>query len=578
MIQIYPKCDRAREEREARKLCTAMAHSKINISFVFSIIATFSLPAAADVASSGGGEWILLHRSVGISAMHMQILHNNKVVIFDRTDFGVSNISLPAGKPCRRNDAVLKRDCSAHSLLYDPASNTYRPLTVHTNVWCSSGAVHPDGTLVQTGGYSTGEKKIRLFSPAVASVPSSGDDRSDWKELPEDLLVRRWYATNHILPDGRVVVVGGRRQFNYEFFPKTPSSSALYDLQFLNETNDPREENNLYPFLHLLPDGNLFVFANRRSISLDYINNRIVREFPVISGEKRNYPSTGSSVLLPLKGRFPAAEVLVCGGAPNLSFTKAHRMKIYVEASNTCGRLRVTDSDPQWVMEKMPMGRVMGDMILLPSGDILIINGASNGTAGWENAVRPVLNPVLYRPTESDPTKRFAVMSASTIPRLYHSTAILLPDGRILVGGSNPHVKYNFTAPYPTDLSLEAFFPRYMAPQYSDLRPWILYVGASGRIVSYGQRFSVAFKVANYRSDKETTVSMIAPPFATHSFSMNQRMIYLDFMGGVRKVPAGYKVKVIAPATRNVAPPGYYMMFVVHGGIPGECVWIKVNH
>jgi hypothetical protein len=83
----------------------------------------------------------------------------------------------------------------------------------------------------------------------------------------------------------------------------------------------------------------------------------------------------------------------------------------------------------------MPIPRVMGDMLILPTGEILIINGAKQGTAGWGNARTPVLTPVLYNPT----TNRYQVMRATTIPRLYHSSAVVLPSGEIFVGGSNPN-------------------------------------------------------------------------------------------------------------------------------------------
>ncbi|KAL6983544.1 (methyl)glyoxal oxidase [Sarracenia purpurea var. burkii] len=565
-----------------------------NVSYLLSLITIFFLFATSQslarlhlrptitsremtspVADNSGGEWVLLYKSTGVSAMHMQLLHNGKVVIFDRTDFGTSNLPLPAGK-CRRNDAVVKLDCSAHSLLYDVVSNTYRPLMVQTNVWCSSGAVHPDGTLVQTGGYLDGDRKIRLFTPC------NDFQQCDWVEISQDLTVRRWYASNQILPDGRIIVVGGRRQFNYEFFPKIPAKGSfkeLYQLPFLQKTTDRFEENNLYPFLHLLPDGNLYIFANRRSILFDYVKNRIVKEFPAIPGEKRNYPSSGSSVLLPLHCPSPEAEVLICGGAPNLAYFKANNLSVYVEASKTCGRLKLTDPEPHWVMEDMPMGRIMSDMLLLPCGDVLIINGASNGTAGWDDAVGAVLNPLLYIPTQPDPTRRFAVLNPTTIPRMYHSAAILLPDGRILVGGSNPHQTYNFTAPYPTELSLEAFSPPYLAPQYSNLRPSILSVMDGHQILSYGQKFSLTFTLREFRADRDISVSVIAPSFTTHSFSMNQRLVYLEIDGGVRKLSEScYKVNVIAPTSRNVAPPGYYMLFVVHGVIPSECLWIKISN
>ncbi|XP_051122531.1 aldehyde oxidase GLOX-like [Andrographis paniculata] len=529
------------------------------------------------LAAGGGGEWKLLHRSVGVSAMHMQLLHNNKVIIYDRTDFGESKLKLPPGK-CRSNDDVLRKDCTAHSLLYDVVSNTYRPLMVHTDFWCSSGAVMSDGTLIQTGGFHAGDRKIRLFSPC-------DDDQCDWVELQQNLTVPRWYSSDHILPDGRVIIVGGRAEFSYEFIPKNQESeNRVFHFPFLQETSDPIEENNLYPFLHLLPDGNLFVFANQRSVVLDYTNNKILRKFRPIPGGKRSYPSTGSSVMLPLRLNFtgedasstlPLVEVLVCGGARGGAFFKAFA-GVYVAASESCGRLRVTDPDPEWVMEIMPMSRVMPDMLLLPTGDVIIINGAGKGSAGWDLADGPVLNPVLYRPGEGE---RFSVLNPTLIPRMYHSSATLLPDGRILVGGSNPHEKYNFTGVrYPTELSLESFSPPYLASRYNQVRPKILSVGwPTEGTISYGQKFTISFSMKSPQPAGDLTVTMTAPSFTTHSFAMNQRLLVL-YVEDVQHPSASiYNATVYAPPTANIAPSGYYMVAVVHQGVPSHCTWVRIK-
>jgi hypothetical protein len=113
----------------------------------------------------------------------------------------------------------------------------------------------------------------------------------------------------------------------------------------------------------------------------------------------------------------------------------------------------------------------MSDMILLPNGDVLLINGAALGTAGWEYGRNPVLNPFLYKP-DGVIGERFKIQNPSTIPRVYHSTAILLRDGRILVAGSNPHVGYDFqNVVFPTELRLEAFAPWYLEAEFDDLCP-----------------------------------------------------------------------------------------------------------
>ncbi|KAI3796029.1 hypothetical protein L1987_38690 [Smallanthus sonchifolius] len=526
------------------------------------------------------GTWDLLQRSIGISAMHMQLLHNNKVVIFDRTDFGPSNLTLPFGQTCRLNDEFQRPDCTAHSILYDVVSNTFRPLYVQTNVWCSSGATNPTGTLVQTGGYHAGDHKIRLFTPC-------DDESCDWIEMERSLGVQRWYASNHILPDGNIIIVGGRRAYSYEFFPKNPNSNSsplyLFNLTFLMETTDYQEENNLYPFLHILPDGNLFIFANQRSILLDYVRGQVVREFPPIPGEKRSYPSTGSSVLLPIslnenvQSPVPApavVEVMICGGAVGGSFSMAER-GAYVAASQTCGRMNLGDPQPYWIMEQMPLRRVMPDMILLPTGDVLIINGAGRGTAVWENAVEPVLHPVLYEPKK----RLFTVLNPTGRPRMYHSVATLLPDGRILVGGSNPHVTYKFTGvDYPTDLSLESFSPPYMDERFAYYRPSILTVEYDfDESVTYGQYFGVTLGMTLSGLDRRLMVTLVAPSFTTHSFAMNQRVLILHVVDVQQVSLFGYRVTVRAPSSPNVAPPGYYMLFVVHDGVPGHAVWIKLR-
>ncbi|KAL0327201.1 UNVERIFIED_CONTAM: hypothetical protein Sangu_1798100 [Sesamum angustifolium] len=144
----------------------------ISTSLFFS--SSLYLPTTSQYSNTmvGGGVWSLLQETIGVSAMHMQLLYNNKVLIFDRTDFGPSNLTLPTGK-CRYNDEPVSQDCTAHSLLYDVASNTYHPLLVKTDVWCSSGAVNSKGTLIQTGGYHGGDHKIRIFIPC-------DDDQCDW--------------------------------------------------------------------------------------------------------------------------------------------------------------------------------------------------------------------------------------------------------------------------------------------------------------------------------------------------------------------------------------------------------------
>ncbi|KAI3785609.1 hypothetical protein L1987_44733 [Smallanthus sonchifolius] len=384
------------------------------LSLYHHLLFFFLLCLHAHQCPAAGGSWSVLLPSIGISAMHMQLLPNDRVVMYDRTDFGISNISLPEGI-CRPNST----DCSAHSVEYDVASNSW---------------------------------------------PT--------KELPK---------------------------------------------------------------------------------------HRICSTTPYVKGETVN-----------------EVEVLVCGGAPKGAFVNANK-GIFDGALDTCGRIKISDPNPQWFMETMPLARVMGDMLLLPNGHVLIINGASAGVAGWELGRNPVLSPVAYRP-DNQQGSRFEVQNPSTIPRVYHSTAVLLRDGRVLVGGSNPHDKYEFAnVLYPTELSLETFSPSYLDSKSSGLRPRIILPVTNSRI-RYGKQLVIVFTVSGVVDPSSVSVTMVAPSFNTHSFSMNQRLLVLD--GGVASKIIGrsrYQVVVRAPPSGNIAPAGNYLLFVVHKEISSPGIWVQMQ-
>jgi hypothetical protein len=91
----------------------------------------------------------------------------------------------------------------------------------------------------------------------------------DWVEDANTLLqTRRWYASNTVLPDGSYMIVGGQNVFTYEFIPARPAGQVL--LPFLQQTHKVfGDEENLYPFVHLMPSGDVFIFARRDAILLD---------------------------------------------------------------------------------------------------------------------------------------------------------------------------------------------------------------------------------------------------------------------------------------------------------------------
>ncbi|KAL0421729.1 UNVERIFIED_CONTAM: Aldehyde oxidase GLOX [Sesamum latifolium] len=205
--------------------------------------------------------------------MHMAITHRNTVVMFDQMGSGRSGYRLR-----KRHDGTscgdVRKDfndssCYAHSIEYDVLRNRIRPLHIETDTWCSSGSMLSNGTLVQTGGFGSGSRRIRYFNPCQ-------NHHCDWREGRKLLSNERWYASSLKLPDqdDRVIVVGGRGVFTYEFVPKRSPNEKSFVLPFLRKTHDRNEGgNNLYPIVHLSSDGHLFMFANRDSILFDYNRN-----------------------------------------------------------------------------------------------------------------------------------------------------------------------------------------------------------------------------------------------------------------------------------------------------------------
>ncbi|XP_074310186.1 aldehyde oxidase GLOX-like [Silene latifolia] len=529
---------------------------KLNIYLLLNILLLTLSRVRADLP----GTWELLVPDAGIASMHTAVTHYGMVVLLDQKN-SLSRLLLPK-RDCSNdeNDGVLKHNCYANSAVFDPTTNTLRPLTIQTDTMCSSGQFLPDGTLLQTGGDTDGWRKIRKF------VPCETSEACDWEELNDvELAKGRWYATNQILPDGSVIIIGGRFANSLEFYP--PRKQGEVNFPFLAHVHDIQDD-NLYPYVHLLPNGKLFIFANNKAVLYDYEVNVVVKNYPTLEGGPRNYPSAGSSVMLPLEGDFSTAVIVICGGAQFGAFL---RLGSNVPAQGSCGRIIATSDDPVWEMEDMPFARIMGDMVMLPTGDVLIINGAKSGSQGVEFGSNPCLHPVLYRPDESLGS-RFMVLNPGTVPRMYHSTANLLPDGRVLLAGSNPHYFYTFKSEYPTEFRLEAFSPEYLSPDRANLRPVIV---TSPQKVKYREAFEVEI-VVTLPIEGPNEVNLGNAPFATHSFSQGQRLVKLNTRPAVPSGVGSYKVSCVAPPNSMVAPPGYYMMFVVNQGVPSEAKWVQL--
>ncbi|XP_050375884.1 aldehyde oxidase GLOX1-like [Argentina anserina] len=529
------------------------------------------------------GTWDLLLEDSGVSVMHINLLQTNKVMFYDAAAFHISKIKLPNNDCIPWEDQSQKQFCDdwAHAVEYDIEKNTIRPLKVDTDPWCSSGGIMPDGRFISTGGWFKGIRSTRYFTPCT-------DGKCDFKTYPEALADKRWYATQITLADGRLFLVGGRGAYSYEYvLPEGQDNTNMIKSLFLDETTE-MDENNLYPFVYQTSDpNNVYIFTNDRSILFNTKTNKQVKEFPKLPGGSRNYPASGMSVLLPieLKEQNPAdipLDVLICGGAPKDAFRKSmNEPREFVPALDDCAKMRITDPNPVWETDKMPTKRVMGDMLHLPTGDLLIINGAMAGSSAWYQAEEPNFTPHIYNP-RFPKGQRFFNMAPSKIARLYHSTSAVLPSGKILVAGSNPNDRYLFApdekSKYLTEMRLEIFNPPYMDKALDIHRP-VINADATDKKLKYGATFGVQFKLneADKPTKNDIKLHMYAVPFTTHGYSMNQRMLVLAIKDFKPEGPGVYRLTALAPPSGALAPPGYYLLFPVHRGAPGAAVWVSIN-
>ena len=212
----------------------------------------------------------------------------------------------------------------------------------------------------------------------------------------------------------------------------------------------------------------MFLQANNQSIIYDIEKDEetILPDLP--NGVRACNPYDGTSTLLPLHPPDYTPEILICGGSNQSDFAPLDQLTTQDPTSDQCSRLTVTPEGIKrgWQVERMLESRILNEMVLMPNGQVLIINGAQTGYGGYDavpiapgvnsfsNADHPAyvkysfssleyqcdvfarlyrLTPSLYTP-DAPLGKRISNtgMPASEIPRLYHSSVTLTPQGLIL--------------------------------------------------------------------------------------------------------------------------------------------------
>jgi hypothetical protein len=219
---------------------------------------------------------------------------------------------------------------------------------------------------------------------------------------------------------------------------------------------------------------------------------------------------------------------------------------------NTTYVLDMTQPSPAWKQTaSMAYPRSYLNLTELPDGTVLATGGETDRNGG--NISNAVYAAELWSPT----TQTWKTMASMHTPREYHSTALLLPDGRVLQSGMGADF-----GNVPDETTAEFYSPPYL---FKGTRPTI--TQAPGQI-SYGQNFFVATPDGAAIS----SAVLIRTGAVTHFFDMNTRFVPVAF----QQTPGG--LTIAAPANANMAPPGYYMLFLVNSsGVPSIAPFVQLH-
>ena len=410
-------------------------------------------------------------------------------------------------------DPTLGTDTTAHMVL---------PNTTGTDIFCSGQSVFSSGDVLITGGDLTINGK-RNFSNQQTTVFHL---QTDTVTAAEPMLYARWYPSVVSLPNSDKLVLGGRQDpgtatLTPEVYRQGTGWRTLW-----GATSDAAFGAGgwFFPRAFVAHDGRVFVLGhNGKMFYLDPAGNGTITQL---------MPQTLSST-----AQLPA---LMFAPGKILSVRRQQQV-IVVDLSGQQPAITPTANISQL--------RFWSNTTVLADGKVLL-NG---GSAVDGNQ----LTGVAYAVEIWDPATGQWTLGASAVKsRLYHSTALLLPDGSVLTAGGG--------APGPVkNLNAEIYYPGYLfdATGQPAVRPSIV---SSDTLLYVNQQFVVTVGSA----DPISRVTLVRTGSATHAFNSDQQFLDLGF------VQSGQSLAVQLPANVNVLVPGYYMLFVFNqAGVP-SVAWI----
>lgn len=542
----------------------------VTVMFVVLISLSF-IQCGGGAAGSGGGTttppsqytphpdglWTTLPQTMPINPIHAALLHTGKILVLSGSgNCPPTEAGCPAGPQYSQGAALL-----------DLSNDNVTTMPTTWDMFCNGMSIMQDGRVLINGG-TKGYGALAVVG-VQGDVPFTGLPNASIFDPSSESFIDiaptahgRWYPTLTELNDGTVMTTSGLndtdgtdnntseiwngQQWSAQI-PGNPNIANFSGFQF-----------PLYPRMHLLPTGHVF-YSAPSSATLDF--NPTSQVWTLVAwtiypgqNDPNGERTYGTSVLLPLtpQNNYSPKVMIMGGDNPATNTTEL----IDLSAAGAQISAACPTYAPCWVQgPAMSQSRVEMEGTLLPNGKVLV----DAGSAQDENAATASLQAEIYDPVAN----AFSSAGSNAFPRLYHNTQLLLPDATVLLTGGNP-------AQGVFQSQIEIYQPSYLfnadgSPAY---RPQSASNTPSS--ITYGQTFSLSTPDASTIS----TVVLMKAGSVTHSFDMDQRYVGLSFTPG----QASGSISVTAPSNSNLAPPGYYMLFLVNqAGTPSLASWVQVS-
>ena len=497
--------------------------------------------------------------------IHAVLLQNGRVLTYGTTgsglqtgrfDYAVWDSGYNAANPGSSPDLPDLRYPESHILLPNGTSadlfcSAQIVLPLSGEVLIAGGDYfQPDGATKAEDGHTTnfGNENSVIFKPGDNSLNSGPNMRRS-----------RWYASPTTLPDGRIYIQGGRAGTlppRRSDRPEVRNNDGSGSFQLLGGA-DTFSLFFAYPRNFISPrDGRIFGFSDPAGSSggtgsiMYYVD-------PNAQGRQGSFsqvgmtPSDGPSGWTSTQAMYAPGKILRTGGGSN---ALPEQGGPHFAAKNAAAVIDINGATPTYKKQpNMPVSLHWANATVLADGNVVVTGGSQQ-----DNQLVGVNTRALLWKADTGNWVQGPV--GSGLARLYHSVALLLPHGSVLVaGGGVPGPQANLNA--------ELYLPNYLFDSSGNLAPRPSITGISKNSISWGEKFALGVDSPIQR------VTLVKTGSVTHSCNFEQRFMKLSFTSA-----AAGELSVTAPTSAWVAPPGYYMIFAFSKqGVPSVAKIVRIG-